>query len=112
LSKTLTTDVIEKEVQDSFDLKLDVWICEHFKVLPTEQRFKDLSGRQKLILWFGCLYTPSREVMQRSFLLSKKNEERFGVDEVTADALKQSGYSKEQIEAIQDQLKKFTEKGE
>lgn len=107
LTKTSTADVIEKEVQDSFEVKLDVWICEHFKVLPTEQRYKELSYRQKLKLWFGCLYTPSREAMQKSFMLSKKRKEQYGIDDVTADALKQSGYDPETIATIKDQLEKF-----
>ena len=75
----------------------------YFKVLPTEDRFKQLTYEQKMLLLVGFLEMPTPEQMKYNFDVSKSGPKLDTDDE---DNFKKLGYSSESINRIKDQLRK------
>lgn len=85
-------------------MALDLWICNHFQVLPTDERFKTLTDRQKILLFQGYLETPTSEQIHESHVMQMKQEEIW--NEQREMELKRLGYKPEQIERIKDNYRK------
>lgn len=81
---------------------LDAWIINHFKVLPTDERFIKLTERQKVYLFYTYLEFPTDEQ------LHKVHSQAKTVPQVTKDdipAFTDMGYSPAQIRQINKDLK-------
>lgn len=85
-------------------MALDLWICNHFQVLPTDERFKTLTDRQKILLFQGYLETPTSGQIHESHMMQLKQEEIW--NEQREMELKRMGYTLEQIERIKDNYRK------
>ena len=83
------------------EVNLDLWICHHFRVLPTEERFKQLTENQKHLLYFSWLELPSSD--QIKMWHDKKAGEPI-VTESDAKDFEKLGYTKAQIKRIKEQL--------
>jgi len=76
-----------------------LWIINHFKVLPTEDRFKELTELQKNLIFVGYLEHPTSEQLHSAHYgaettkVTKADEKSFG----------ELGYSQEQINRIREQ---------
>lgn len=81
---------------------LDLWICDHYQVLPTEDRYKKLTEKQKYLLFLGFVDQPTDEQMHRSYRASKTTY--IGKEE--KQNLSALGYLPEQLRYMQDQLEK------
>ena len=81
---------------------LDVWICNHFKVLPTEDRFKYLTERQKYLLFIGFVEQPRHDDMHKAYAMSR----RATINSSDGLNLKKLGYTDEQIRKMREQLEK------
>lgn len=73
-------------------------MIEHFRVLPTDERYLRLSEPQISVLVNYWLNSPGEEDMKRAYWEGKR-EDGPPVDELAA-----LGYSPEQIEAIKAEL--------
>lgn len=85
------------------EASLDLWVCHHFRVLPTEDRFKRLTQRQKDLLYLGWLELPTSDQI-KSWYTQKQGEPV--VTDSDAKNFKKLGYTGEQIKRIKEQLSK------
>ncbi len=81
---------------------LDLWICEHYRVLPTEERYKRLSDRQKYLLFLGFVEQPKHDDMHKAY----RNSNTHSFSDNEKRNLRNIGYTPEQLKRIQDQLGK------
>jgi hypothetical protein len=79
---------------------LDLWVCHHFRVLPTDDRFKELSFRQKLLLFRSHEYLPTDDDLRYSSLVQR----RARSESLPTGDLKRMGYTPEQIKRMKEQL--------
>lgn len=86
-------------------IALDVWICSHFKVLPTEERFLKLGDRQKLLLFYGFTENPTDSIIWEGYRTVSKAEE-FKLTDKIAEQLSKIGYGSNQITNIRENLKR------
>ena len=82
-------------------ISLDLWVCHHFRVLPTEERYKRLTDNQKNLLFLSWLELPTSE--QIKLWYTKKIGEPVITEKDTKDFMK-LGYSKAQIKRMKEQL--------
>jgi hypothetical protein len=82
-------------------ISLDLWVCHHFRVLPTEERYKRLTDNQKNLLFLGWLELPTSEQIKEWY--TKKIGEPVVTEQDAKDFVK-LGYSKSQIKRIREQL--------
>jgi len=76
---------------------------EHFKILPTDDRFKKLTIDQMEILYYNFLNTPSDEAQRKYYLDKISNKDK--VDSIPEDyAVSVLGYTKEDIAKIKGEL--------
>lgn len=78
-----------------------LWIIEHFRVLPTDERYLGLTDAQVSIIINNWLYSLGDEDLKRFYWEKKLGEEK---DLPGADDLSELGYSPEQIERIRREL--------
>lgn len=81
---------------------VDLWVCHHFRVLPTEERFKKLTSRQKDLLYVGWVELPTSDQIK------EWNAKKLGDPTVTPETAKEFrklGYTPDQIRKIKEQLK-------
>lgn len=81
---------------------LDTWICDHYDVLPTEDRYKRLTDRQKYLLFQGFINRPSDADIHRAYQISQR---LFISHEEEANWMKR-GYSLEQIKRMKHEIEK------
>jgi len=82
--------------------ELDLWTCLHFSVLPTDERYRQLSHEQKMLLFTAFLELPSDEQIKNS----QANEARSPqIHEEEERNLKALGYSSEAVDRIREQLR-------
>ena len=79
---------------------LDLWICHHFRVLPTSKEFKKLTEYQKVFLLQGYLEQPTSEEIRHSYL----SETRSLVTDEDEAAFREVGFTAEQIKRMKKQL--------
>ena len=82
---------------------LDLWICHHFRVLPTDKRFKRLTENQKTLLFHGWTELPSSEQIKRFY--DKKSGDPV-IDDTAEKNFKKLGYSSKQIQKMKGELEK------
>ena len=81
---------------------LDLWICDRFDVLPTEERYKLLTDRQKYLLFQGFIERPQDDNIHRAYWISQRDT--FSKrDEINLLGL---GYTQEQLAKMKDELEK------
>lgn len=83
------------------ELSVDLWICNYYRVLPTDERFKRLTDRQKDLLIVSFLEQPSAEDLHFSYGKRKEREREFSIN---YDNLRKRGYTEEQIRRIRSQI--------
>lgn len=88
---------LQKVAKESF---LDLWVCHHFKVLPTESRFLRLSESQKNLLFVGYLENPTSEQMHEAHNATAL----VPITDEDAESFKRLGYSEEQIANMKTNL--------
>lgn len=100
--------MIFKQNLDRADLKtiakdesLDLWIMHHFKVLPTDDRYKKLTENQKTLLFYGWTELPSSEQIKR-FHDGKAGDPV--IDDTAEKNFARVGYTPDQIERMKEQL--------
>jgi len=76
-------------------------VCHHFKVLPTDERYKKLTENQKYLLYIGWLELPTSK--QIKLWYAKKSGEPIITDE-DANNFKKLGYTSAQIKKMKEQL--------
>lgn len=72
---------------------------EHFRILPTDRRFKELSSEQKEMLFLAFLVMPTDEQYKISYSKSRISSE------LPDEVLEEMGYEKEEIETIQQVIR-------
>ena len=82
-------------------VSLDLWVIHHFRVLPTEERFKRLTKNQKYLLYKGWLELPTSEQIKEYF--TKRAGDPVITDD-DASNFKKLGYTPEQIRRMKEQL--------
>jgi len=97
-------EALQEEVKSDPDLKIDLWICNHFKVLPTEDRFKNLTRRQKYMLLLGYIHNPTSEELRLGVLTREAEKAKSSLSKEQEAALAESGFSQEQLDEMQQQL--------
>jgi hypothetical protein len=87
---------------------VDLWVCRHFKVLPTEDRFLNLSDEQKLLLLTSYFEAPLDEL---AYMAYQSQQTKLEIDESTVKNLKDLGYTEEQLKRMAQQLKIASQAG-
>lgn len=77
-------------------------MCEHFRVLPTDERFQALSDLQVDVLFSHWLHRIPEEEMWKGYW-KRKSEQVPLPDE---GQLRELGYDEEQIEAVLKELRR------
>lgn len=82
-------------------LNLDLWVCHHFRILPTDKRYKRLTENQKYLLYIGWLELPTSD--QIKLWYTKKSGEPV-ISEEDETNFKKIGYTSAQIKRMKKQL--------
>lgn len=80
---------------------LDLWILHHFRVLPTDDRFKRLTENQKVLLFFGWKELPTSDQIKQFF--DRKQGDPV-IDEGAEKSFRRIGYTPAQIRRMKEQL--------
>lgn len=88
---------------------IDLWICDRFKVLPTDDRYRLLSEEQKILLYTHYMEFATGE--EARMLKIMQSREELTIDDEEARALMQAGYTKDQILRIRKNLKEAKNNG-
>lgn len=78
------------------EVSLDLWICHHFRVLPTEGRFKRLTENQKRLLFYSFQEMPTDDELIMDVRIREDAERQA----LPPDDLIKLGYTQEQIDRI------------
>ena len=70
----------------------------HFRVLPTDQRYKELTNKQAELLFLNFLDSPTDDEYLRFYREREENESIM--EELPEDILKEMEYSEEEIRSI------------
>ncbi len=81
---------------------LDLWVCDHYKVLPTEERYKQLTDRQKYLLFQGFIERPQDNDIHRSYWISQRDS----FSKKDEENLLKRGYTRDQILKMKNELEK------
>jgi hypothetical protein len=76
------------------------WVCDHYKVLPTDDRFRALTDLQVSALFSGWLYSLPEAELWKAYWSEKSKEK----PKVNAKELLDIGYSESEIRAILKEL--------
>ena len=88
--------------------RLKLWTIEHFKILPTDERFKELSEETMELLFLSYLHGPFEEELKVLYYAEKSGagtEEGEGV--LTEELLKNLGYDEKDIKEINEAIAKI-----
>ena len=99
----VTQNLTEKLDQAKVEVKLRLWVVEHFRILPTDKRFKKLKWDQIELLFLNYISQPSDEQYRRLYLDSIEKEEIE--DNLPKDKMEEMGYNPEEIAEITQILK-------
>lgn len=80
---------------------LDIWICHHFRVLPTSPDFKQLTDNQKILLFYGWTELPTSDQIKEMY---DSREEDPVITKTDADNFRKRGYTEKQIAFMKEQL--------
>ncbi len=70
----------------------------HFKILPTDPRYKELTDQQAELLFLNFLISPTDEEYLQFY--REREEKKSAVEELPIEDLKEMDYSDEEIENI------------
>lgn len=73
----------------------------HFRILPTDERYKQLTENQKYLLYFGWLELPTSDQIKEYH--TKKAGDPL-ITDTDAKDFKKLGYSAKQIKRMKEQL--------
>jgi len=92
------------EVVEAAELKQKVklWIIEHFRVLPTDERFKQLTEDQMELLFCYFLVSPTDEQYKEAHKRNLSKDEV--IETFPKEKLKEMGYTEEELENIKQGL--------
>ena len=76
---------------------------EHFRVLPTDQRFLNLNDEQMELLFMSFLNSPPDEAIRQSH--HSKASKKDLIESMPKDLMGKMGYSKEDLQKIADEVK-------
>jgi len=82
--------------QASLEVKLKLWVIEHFRILPTDKRFKRLRWDQVELLFINYISQPSDEQYRQTYIESKQKE----VEEIPESSMLDMGYNEDEIKEI------------
>lgn len=85
------------EMTESVNPKMQVrlWVIEHFRVLPTDSRFKELNEDQMELLFCYFINSLTDEQYKRAYHTKMSRKEV--VDTMPKDLMKDMGYTEEEI---------------
>lgn len=86
----------EELQQASLEVKLKLWVIEHFRILPTDKRFKRLKWDQVELLFINYISQPSDEQYRQTYIESKQKE----VEEIPKNSMLDMGYNEDEIKEI------------
>ncbi len=86
----------EELQQASLEVKLKLWVIEHFRILPTDKRFKRLRWDQVELLFINYISQPSDEQYRQTYIESKQKE----VEEIPESSMLDMGYNEDEIKEI------------
>ena len=75
----------------------------HFRILPTDPRFKELTENQKALLFHGWLHNANSDDLYR---YQRERDHEPGVTTDDEKTFQNAGYSTEQINHIKAELRK------
>ena len=79
-----------------------MWVMDHFQVLPTDPRIKELSDEQAEILYLNHARLPdAKEIKKRYWEEQKKKQE---LESFPEEDLRKMGYTEELIEKIKGDI--------
>lgn len=78
-----------------------LWVIEHYRVLPTDERFKALSNEQIQILFSSWLHSAGEDYVKKEYWKARQAEDqaREGAEE-----LREMGYGEDAINEILEGL--------
>ena len=79
-----------------------LWVIEHFRVLPTDERYLNLDDNQINVLYGSWLHSLPDEYVKREYWSNKK--ETTKITEVEEVSLHELGYTEDEIAAIKKEL--------
>jgi len=86
-------------------VKMKLWVIEHFRVLPTDRRYKELLEDQIELLFCNFLSSPTSDDYRESYYREKSAE--AVVDSLPEEALKKMGYNEDDIKKIAEEVRKI-----
>jgi len=86
---------------------LDTWVCQTFKVLPTDPRFMELTENQKTLLMVAHMENISSEDLYNyAKHMRYEKMQQVHIDDEEKDSLRALGYTDEQIDNMNDEILK------
>ena len=79
-------------------VRVKLWVIEHFRVLPTDSRFKELNEDQIELLFCHFINSLTDEQYKQTYY-TKMNRKEV-IDTMPKDLMKDMGYTEEDIEQI------------
>jgi hypothetical protein len=98
--ESLDQDTLWSDIKPTTNARL--WVIEHFRVLPTDERFVKLSESQVSLLYGSWLHSLPDDYVKREYWASKK--EKAPIKEKEEEALRDLGYSDDDIAAIKKEI--------
>ena len=83
-------------------MKMRLWAINHFRILPTDKRFKKLTDDQVELLFLSSMQLPLEDELRR-FYVKKKKEEEVN-KQLPEEVLLSMGYSVKEIESIKKDM--------
>ena len=84
------------------EMRLRLWVIEHFRVLPTDPRFKALDEDQMEVLFFHFINSGTDE--QHRLAYHTKMSRKETIDTMPRNLMEDMGYTKEELEKITQEL--------
>ena len=82
--------------------RLKFWVIEHFRILPTDERFKQLTEDQMELLFCYFVSNPTDEQYRKAHYSNLSKEEVM--ETLPEDKIKEMGYSEKELKDIKDAL--------
>ena len=92
------------EIVESTDSrqKMKLWVIEHFRVLPTDRRYKKLTEEQIEILFCSFVSSPTDDEYKQAFRRGMSKKEV--IDTMPKELMEEMGYTEEDVQQISLQL--------
>jgi len=80
--------------------KTRLWVIEHFKILPTDKRYQELTDLQAELLFLSFLKSPDDSFYKQTYQKKTKEDNL----ELPIEKLKEMGYNKEELAQLNIEL--------